>query len=70
MVILPGPLAKICGKSNHCVVDCYHKMDYAYQGRHPPAQLATMIAQSNFSHKDEQHWFADSGANAHITSAL
>jgi hypothetical protein len=61
---------QICGKSNHRAADCYHRMDYAYQSGHPPSQLVAMVAQSNFSHEDEQPWFADSGANAHITSSL
>jgi hypothetical protein len=43
-------------------------MDHSYQGRHPPAQLAAMIAQTS-SHEDDT-WFADSGANHHITSNL
>jgi hypothetical protein len=55
---------------NHRALDCYHRMDYAYQGRHPPAQLATMIVRNNNSQEDEQPWFADSGANTHITSEL
>jgi hypothetical protein len=42
-------------------------MNYSFQGRHPP-QLAAMVAQTNTTY-DEQ-WFADSGANAHITNEL
>jgi hypothetical protein len=45
-------------------------MDYAYQGRHPPSQLNAMVAQSNIYQEDEQPWFVDSGANAHIISEL
>jgi hypothetical protein len=48
-------------------LDCYHRMDYSYQGRHPPGQLATMVAQLNEEFGAEK-WLADSGANAHITS--
>jgi hypothetical protein len=44
-------------------------MDYFYQGRHPPNQLAAMVAQTN-TQLEEQQWFADSGANAHITRDL
>jgi len=59
---------QICGKISHQALDCYHRMDHAYQGRHPPSQLAAMIAQNtNF---DDSEWFADSGANAHITNDL
>jgi hypothetical protein len=66
----PRSPCQICGKSNHRALDCYHMMDYAYQGRHPPSQLNAMVAQSNIYQEDEQPWFADSGANAHITSEL
>lgn len=40
-------------------------MDFAYQGRHPPAQLAAMAAK--FNSDGDQTWFADSGASNHIT---
>ena len=56
---------QICGKINHQALDYYNKMDYSFQGRHPPPQLAAMVAQSKFFYKDPQ-WFADSAANAHI----
>jgi hypothetical protein len=42
-------------------------MDYAYQGRHPPTQLAAMVAHMNADF-ETQDWLADSGANAHITA--
>jgi len=42
-------------------------MDFAYEGRHPPMQLAAMTAQVNeeFANQD---WLADSGANTHVTA--
>ena len=45
-------------------------MNYSYQGRHPPPQLAAMEAQSNDLYDDEQEWLVDSGANSHITNNL
>jgi hypothetical protein len=60
---------QICGKISHQALDCFHRMDYAYQGRHPPTQLAAMTAQTN-TELDDQQWFADSGANSHITNEL
>lgn len=42
-------------------------MDYAYQGKHPPTQLAAMVAHTN-AEVETQDWLADSGANAHITA--
>jgi hypothetical protein len=58
---------QICGKSGHQALDCYQRTNYAYQGRHPPTQLAAMVAQNN-AEFESQDWLADSGANAHITA--
>lgn len=33
-------------------IDCYNRMDYAFQGRNPPIQLAAMVAQSNFAYEE------------------
>jgi hypothetical protein len=60
---------QICGKTNHNALDCFHRMDYSYQGRHPPNQLAAMVAHTNTT-IDEQEWLADSGANTHVTNEL
>ena len=66
------PPCQICGKPNHQALDCYHRMDYSYQGRHPPTQLAAMVAHTNSQLVEEDHqpWYADSGANQHITADL
>ncbi|KAJ0051593.1 hypothetical protein Pint_01227 [Pistacia integerrima] len=45
-------------------------MDFTYQGRHPPAQLAAMATYTHVTQEDEQPWYLDSGANNHITSEL
>jgi hypothetical protein len=42
-------------------------MDYSFQGRHPPSELAAMVAQMN-EEFGAQKWLADSGANAHVTA--
>jgi hypothetical protein len=60
---------QICGKLSHNALDCFHRMDYSYQGRHPPPQLAAMVAHTNSSLENQQ-WLADSGANAHITGDI
>jgi hypothetical protein len=59
---------QICEKSSHQALDCFHRMNYSYQGRHPPPQLAAMAAQTNALYDEDQEWLADSGANAHITN--
>jgi hypothetical protein len=59
---------QIYGTTSHQALDCFHRMDYSYQGRHPPPQLTAMVAQTNATLDDQ--WFADSGANVHITNEL
>jgi hypothetical protein len=63
----PHIACQICGKSNHTALGCYHKMDYTYQGRHPPPQLVAMAAQVN-ENFEAQDWLADSSADTQITA--
>jgi hypothetical protein len=63
------PPCQICEKTSHTALDCFHRIDYAYQGKHPPPQLAAMVTQTNATIED-QPWYADIGANAHITNNL
>ncbi|KAJ0098197.1 hypothetical protein Patl1_28420 [Pistacia atlantica] len=51
-------------------LDCYHQMDFNYQGRHPPTQLAAMAAHTHTIQEPKQPWYLDRGANNHITSEL
>lgn len=43
------PQCQICGKNGHIALDCYHLMNFAYQGKHAPAKLASnsMAAAAN-----------------------
>lgn len=43
-------------------------MDYFYQGRHPPSQLAAMVTHNN--QELEELGMFDNCANAHITNDL
>jgi hypothetical protein len=65
---LSKPPCQICGKNGHQALDCFHRMDFAYQGRHPPSQLAAMVAKT--SSNGDQTWLADSAANNHITDDM
>ena len=44
-------------------------MDFAYQGRHPPAKLAAMASTSNGSQGGDT-WLTDTGATDHLTANL
>jgi hypothetical protein len=65
----PRVPCQICSRLNHSALDCFHRMNFSFQGRHPPSQLAAMTAQTH-QEIDDQQWFADSEANAHVTSTL
>ena len=63
------PQCQICGKTGHQALDCYHRMDFAYQGRHPPAKLAAMVSTSNGAQRGDT-WLTDTGATDHLTANL
>jgi len=58
---------QICKGNNHQALDCFRRMDFSFQGRHPPTNLAAMAADINAEFLNCQ-WLADSGANAHVTN--
>ncbi|KAJ0038173.1 hypothetical protein Pint_23362 [Pistacia integerrima] len=64
------PPCQIYGKPNHQALDCYHRMDFTYQGRHPLAQLTAMAIHTHVTQEVDQPWYLDSGANNYITSEL
>jgi hypothetical protein len=47
------PPCQICGKMSHLALDCFHRMDYAYQGCHPLVQLAAMAAYATTQPDDD-----------------
>ena len=64
---------QICGKNDHSALDCYHRMNFAYQGRHAPVKLASMVARSmaaTSGANQNQNWLIDIGASDHITPDL
>ena len=65
------PQCQICGKMGHTGLDCYHRMDFAYQGKNPPTKLAAMATTSNTAILgNSDPWLTDSGASDHITANL
>jgi len=51
-------------------LDCFNRMNYSFQGRHPPTELAAMVAEANTTYLSQNQWYADSGANVHVTSDI
>ena len=45
-------------------------MDYAYQGKHPPANFVAMATTSNACFTQDQPWLADSATTNHVTASL
>jgi hypothetical protein len=62
------PTCQICYKNGHTALDCYHRMDFAFQGKHPPTKLAAMTFSSNAS--SSNCWVSDTGATDHFTPDL
>ena len=63
------PTCQICWKQGHYAIDCYHRMDFAYQGKNPTTKLAAMASASNIQHTQfVESWLTDSGAFDHITA--
>jgi hypothetical protein len=58
---------QICKGNNHQELECFRRMDFSFQGCHPPTNLAAMVVDINVEFLNCQ-WLADSGANAHVTN--
>jgi hypothetical protein len=63
------PTCQICYKPGHTALDCYQRMNYAFQGRHPPAKLAAMATAAPFN-PNQTTWISDTGATDHFTPDL
>uniref|UniRef100_A0A2N9IX43 CCHC-type domain-containing protein n=1 Tax=Fagus sylvatica TaxID=28930 RepID=A0A2N9IX43_FAGSY len=66
------PQCQICGKTGHLALDCFHRMNFAYQGRQPPAKLAAIASTNmsnaiNASSSTQSSWISDTGATDHFT---
>ncbi|KAA8535282.1 hypothetical protein F0562_030285 [Nyssa sinensis] len=64
-------VCQICNKNGHSALDCYHRMDFSYQGKPPSPQLTAMSATYNTgSDCSPNYWYTDTGATNHITADL
>ena len=50
-------------------LDCYHKMDFAFQGKHAPSNLVAMVANSAQVH-EANCWLTDTGCSDHVILEL
>jgi hypothetical protein len=63
------PTCQICWKMGHYAIDCYHRMNFAYQGKNPTTKLAAMASASNLHYtQNAETWLTDTGATDHITA--
>ncbi|KAJ4963613.1 hypothetical protein NE237_023552 [Protea cynaroides] len=60
----PHPICNISKKLGHQALNCYHRMDHAYHGRHPPERPAAMISSP---HTAATTWYLDTGTTHHLT---
>ena len=60
--------SQICGKNGHVALDCYHRMDFAFQGKHALSKLAAMVANLSQVHM-AYGWLTDTVAQimSHLT---
>ena len=50
-------------------LDCYHRMDFAFQGKHALFKLAAMVANSSQVHM-AYGWLTDTSCSDHVTPNL
>ena len=65
---------QICHRHGHTAIDCFNRLNMAYEGRVPGSRLQAFAAAAPSSGSASalavQNWLFDSGANAHITNDL
>uniref|UniRef100_A0A2N9EGW1 Poly [ADP-ribose] polymerase n=1 Tax=Fagus sylvatica TaxID=28930 RepID=A0A2N9EGW1_FAGSY len=67
------PICQICGRIGHIALDCFHRMDFSYQGKQPPSKLAAMASTPGLSSTQfptQSYWVLDIGAMYHYTLDL
>ena len=67
------PICQICGRIGHIALDCFHRMDFSYQGKQPPSKLAAMASTPGLSSTQfptQSYLVLDIGATYHYTLDL
>jgi hypothetical protein len=55
-------------QNGHTAIDCYHRMNFTYQGRHPTSKLVAMASSTH--NLSSNYWISDTGATDHFTPDL
>ncbi|XP_050147571.1 uncharacterized protein LOC126622946 [Malus sylvestris] len=64
-------ICQICGKPGHPALDCYQRINAAFEGRILTKRLSAMVSFPTTLNKQKNgNWLLDIGANAHITPNL
>lgn len=63
------PICQICDRAGHTAIDCYNRMNHAFEGRIPTQKLSAMAASSSLNSSGST-WYTDTGASNHITADL
>uniref|UniRef100_A0A2N9F271 Reverse transcriptase Ty1/copia-type domain-containing protein n=1 Tax=Fagus sylvatica TaxID=28930 RepID=A0A2N9F271_FAGSY len=58
----------MAANKGHTTIDCYNRMNYSYQGHHPPAKLAAMASAT--PSPSPNYWIFDTSATDHFTPDL
>lgn len=66
----PRPKCQICDRVGHIAIDCYDRMNTAFEGRVPAKKLVAMVASSTTNNVSPSTWYTDSGASQHVTTDL
>ena len=45
---------QICKREGHQALDCFNRMNYSFQGRRPPTELAAMVAEANTTYLNKK----------------
>ncbi|CAL8136827.1 unnamed protein product [Prunus armeniaca] len=62
---------QICGNPGHPALDCYQRMNTAYEGKVPARKLTAMATSPiTLNRQTNEQWLLDTGANAHVTPDL
>jgi len=64
----PRHVCKVCNKSSHTALTCYHRFDYSFQHENSPDMQA--FTASACPSTSDVNWYPDTGATNYVTTDL